>query len=325
MRRLLLCANPAASGFTGGLHREVLARFRSYFDVESEWPKTPHDTRALSASAARDGVDVVVAMGGDGVVHHVANGIVGRQAESATALGIVPAGTTNVLARLVGIPSSPRAAAELICGPTQARPIPSARMTVAHADGTVDQRRATFNTGMGFDAEVVEVAEQEPYRKYRFGGLHYARSAASVVWNDFSDRAATLNVATSENTAEAVAVLVQLHSKYTYFGRLPLRFGTHTPGTATVLVARELPRKRIASLLVGTAIRRDLTRLDGIEVWEGVEELTVTSPDARTAAQADGELLGTPTSLTVTIEPEHLRVVAPPRRGGRRWSIPGRW
>ena len=317
MRRLLLCANPTASGFTGGLHREVLTRFRAEFQVDSEWPKTPTDTRNLSVSAAADGVDVVVAMGGDGVVHHVANGIGG----TATALGIIPAGTTNVLARLVGVPSQNKKAADLICGPTPSRPIPSAHLSIRHKDGSVNQRRATFSTGLGFDAEVVEVAEQEPYRKYRFGGIHYARSAASVVWNDFVDRVATLNVTSGDRTAHAVAVLVQLHNQYTYFGRMPLRFGTHRPGKATVLVAKDLSRKRIASLLVGTAARRDLTGIDGIEVWEDVDQLHLISEDASTSAQADGELLGKPESMTITMEPDRLQIIAPRDQKRRRWSL----
>ena len=317
MRRLLLCANPTASGFTGRLHREVLARFRAEFDVDSEWPKTPGDTRDLSISAAADGVDVVVAMGGDGVVHHVANGIGG----TATALGVIPAGTTNVLARLTGIPSHHKKAADLICGPTPSRPIPSARLSIRHKDGSVDQRRATFSTGLGFDAEVVEVAEQEPYRKYRFGGIHYARSAASVLWNEFADRVATLNVTSGDRTADAVAVFVQLHAHYTYFGRLPLRFGTHQPGTATVLVAKELSRKRIASLLVGTATHRNFTGINGIEVWEDVERLHVISEEASTSAQADGELLGMPASMTITVEPDRLQIIAPLVEKRRRWSL----
>ena len=314
MRRLLVCANPAASGFTGGLHREVLARLRAEFDVESEWPKTPADTRRVSAQAAAEGFDVVVAMGGDGVVHHVVDGLAGSE----TSLGIVPAGTTNVLARLIGIPNNARRAVDLIAGPTRPRPVPTAALTLASASG-VEHRRATFSTGMGFDAEVVEVAEQEPFRKYRFGGVHYARSAATVVWNNFADREPTVTVTDGTRSATAVAVLVQLHEKYTYFGRVPLGFGAHTPGTATVLVATELPRRRIAPLLIGTATGRDLQKIDGVEVWEQVTSLTMTADAQDVAAQADGELLGMPSSMVIEVDPTALRVIAP-APGKRRFT-----
>ncbi|MBT8212186.1 MAG: acylglycerol kinase family protein, partial [Acidimicrobiia bacterium] len=90
-RRLLLIANPAASGFTGAMHRNVMATLNRDFEVVPIWPDGPAEAAAAARDAATDGFDVVAAMGGDGVVHHVANGI----AYSPTALAIIPAGTTN--------------------------------------------------------------------------------------------------------------------------------------------------------------------------------------------------------------------------------------
>ena len=55
---------------------------------------------AACRQAAADQVDVLVAVGGDGVVQVAANGLVG----STTALGVVPAGTGNDNARSLGIP-----------------------------------------------------------------------------------------------------------------------------------------------------------------------------------------------------------------------------
>ena len=102
-RRLVLVANPAASQFTGGMHRDVLARLRSEFDVTAEWPGSAEAVTDVAAHAASDGVDVVVAMGGDGVVNRVVNGI----ATTTTALGIIPVGTTNVLAAILGVDPDP--------------------------------------------------------------------------------------------------------------------------------------------------------------------------------------------------------------------------
>ena len=100
MPRLTLIANPAASGFTGALHRRVVSILRASYDVTAAWPDSADDARATAHRAASDGVEVVAAMGGDGVAHHVANGLAG----SDTAMALVPAGTTNVLARILGLP-----------------------------------------------------------------------------------------------------------------------------------------------------------------------------------------------------------------------------
>ena len=57
----------------------------------------------FAAEAARDGIDTVIAGGGDGTVNEVLNGLL--QAEGCTgALGVVPLGTANDFARSAGIP-----------------------------------------------------------------------------------------------------------------------------------------------------------------------------------------------------------------------------
>ena len=307
MKRVLLCANPAASGFTGGLHRAVLSRLRQHFEVEAEWPKTAADTRAVSAVAATEGFDLVVAMGGDGVVHHVVNGIGGTD----TPLGIIPVGTTNVLARLFRLPTGAIGATNFICTRPTPRPAPVAMLTMDHGDNGVESRLATFACGMGFDAAVVRRAEQEPHRKYRLAGLHYAGSAASVAWNEYGRRDPDLLVTAQGRSVSAVAVFVRLYDRYTYFGRVPVRYGAHTPDTLGVLVAHSMSRRRIPQVLWRAVTGRDLAKVDGFEVWTGLSSADVIAAPSGVAAQADGELLGSPRRLSVAIRPNHLRVLRP--------------
>src|SRR3954447_16928338 len=67
--------------------------------------------QALARQAVQDGVDAVVALGGDGMVHLALNVV----AETTTPLGIVPAGTGNDLASTLGLPTKdPVVAAGLI-------------------------------------------------------------------------------------------------------------------------------------------------------------------------------------------------------------------
>jgi len=69
------------------------------------------DASALARQAVSDGVDAVVALGGDGMVHLALNVIAG----TSTALGIVPAGTGNDLANTLGLPTKdPVAAAGVV-------------------------------------------------------------------------------------------------------------------------------------------------------------------------------------------------------------------
>ena len=72
---------------------------------------------AMAYEAAQDGFDAVIAAGGDGTLHHLANGLVGTR----TALGILPCGTANDLARTLGLSLDPD---EALAALRDARPQP---------------------------------------------------------------------------------------------------------------------------------------------------------------------------------------------------------
>lgn len=305
MPRLLLIANPLASGFTGATHREVMKILSETFEAKSIWPNSPEESREASAKAAADGVEVVAGMGGDGVIHHIANGI----AHSDTALGIIPAGTTNVLGRILGVPAKPiRAARFLATNPPHHR-IALGRLDATGPEGSLGGY-AMFAAGVGLDAEVVRQAEATPHRKAWFGGLHYARSAGWMFLSKFRKRDPTIRAEAGERRADAVAVITQIHWPYTYFGRTPLRI-TPRPvtGLSSLAIERVPPARAIG--LAGTAIAgRGLERIPGMHVWAGIDELTITA-DPPAWFQADGELLGEITNLHLSFAPDALAVAAP--------------
>ncbi len=117
---------------------------------------------AAANSAVLDGVDLVVAVGGDGTVRGCAEGLTG----TAVPLAIVPQGTANLLARTLRIPGQPRAALAVALGR-------------GGVDRTIDLAVAddvpfTAMAGMGLDAAVVAGTRL----KHRFGWLAYAMSGA---------------------------------------------------------------------------------------------------------------------------------------------------
>ncbi len=96
----------------------------------------------IAREAAADGVDVVVAVGGDGTVNEVGRGIV----ETQTALGIIPCGSGNGLARHLCIPMNVRGAIDII------------NKGVVHSldYGTINDRPFFCTCGVGFDAFISE-------------------------------------------------------------------------------------------------------------------------------------------------------------------------
>jgi diacylglycerol kinase family enzyme len=303
VKRLLLVANPAASGFTGGLFRTITSALAGSYEIEPAWPVSPDEVRVVSAQAASDGFDVVVGFGGDGVVHHVANGITGTD----TALGIIPAGTTNVLARILGIPSKPKKAADLLVGDVNVITAPLARVEVGDPPSA---SYATFGTGIGYDAEVVERSEAQPYRKYWFGSVHYARNAVSALVGDYRTRKPQLRVTDGDRKLDAVTVLVQVHEPYTYFGKMPL--GVPAGEGLTVIIFEKLPLRRAPGIVARALRRGQLDKVRGVHVWRDVEQITVEA-DPEEAAQADGEMLGRSGRIVISSEPSALNVVVPPQ------------
>lgn len=109
------------------------------------------DVPDLAAEAGAKG-DVVVAMGGDGMVNMVANGLAG----SDVVMGIIPCGTGNDFATHLGIPvRDPSGAVAILAGQEPER-IDTTRISAA--DGS--ERVSVAVASTGFDSEVTETAER---------------------------------------------------------------------------------------------------------------------------------------------------------------------
>jgi YegS/Rv2252/BmrU family lipid kinase len=112
----------------------------------------------------REGFERVVAVGGDGTVAAVAHALAGGEVP----LGIVPAGTGNMVARELGIPLAVEAAVALIAGPSQTRRIDAMR---------INGRTFLLNAGVGINAETIDQTS-------RLGKSLFGRSAyfGTAVW-----------------------------------------------------------------------------------------------------------------------------------------------
>lgn len=125
----------------------------------ADWSGTVYPTHAieLAKQAALDGYDMVIAMGGDGTVHEVINGLMQVPAEKRPALGVVPIGSGNDFAYAIGVPlEADRALAHALKGtPT---PVDLALMTDEHG------RKEYFDNtvGIGFDALVTLFSHRLP-------------------------------------------------------------------------------------------------------------------------------------------------------------------
>jgi diacylglycerol kinase (ATP) len=129
------------------------------------------EARTMARAAVRDAADVLAVMGGDGMMHLGLNTVAAehRAGRTATALGLIPAGTGNDLCRGLGLdPTDPVAAARVVAA-GHSRPVD----LVAVNDRFVGAVVAT-----GFDALVNRRANRMPHPK---GSLRYVLAALAEI------------------------------------------------------------------------------------------------------------------------------------------------
>lgn len=117
-RRCLIIASPAVAA-----RPRLLARCRQWREqlqragvsAEATAARDPNHARALARAAAAAGMEQVIAAGGDGTTRAVAGGMLEAEAAE-TVLGLVPLGTGNDLADLLGLRHEAAATAALLEG-----------------------------------------------------------------------------------------------------------------------------------------------------------------------------------------------------------------
>lgn len=109
---------------------------------------------ALAVDAVRRGDRLVISWGGDGTMNEVASALVG----TATAMGLMPSGSGNGLARELGIPRDPAAA---LTHALRAKPRPIDA-------GSLDGRWFFSVAGIGFDAHIAAAFDRDPRRRRGF-------------------------------------------------------------------------------------------------------------------------------------------------------------
>ena len=136
------------------------------------------DGATLARAAARGGADLVVAVGGDGTINEVVNGLMDAEVscDARPALGILPAGTGSDFVRTLRVPHGLRAALEVITAGRAAR-IDLGEIVCAPLDGGSPGRTRRYFVNMAGCGSTARVAERFNRRKVR-GTLGYAVATA---------------------------------------------------------------------------------------------------------------------------------------------------
>src|SRR5215470_9518931 len=205
MRALLVC-NPKATT-TSDRVREVLVRaLRSETELDVAYTRRRGHAATLARQARNDGLDLVVALGGDGTVNEVVNGLLGDgPGDDVPALAVVPGGSTNVFARALGLPTDWAEGAAVIL-----EALRDGR-TRAVGLGRADDRYFTFCAGLGLDADVIHRVERARLRGRRSTPVLYLQSVASNLLLEprVREQRITIERPGEEPTEQLATVIIQ--------------------------------------------------------------------------------------------------------------------
>jgi diacylglycerol kinase (ATP) len=246
-----------------------------------------HAVEAAKAAAGRG--DVVIAVGGDGLVRDAAAGVV---AHGAT-LAIVPAGRGNDLARKLRLPSDPEATAALLADGAPRR------IDVIDAAGQV----VLGNVYVGVDS----VANQAINNNRWLPGLLVYRLAPIGVIVKWHAPTFTVESDGTSRTMPAHTVIVANSGAYGH-GLQIVPSAVLDDGLLDVLTVADSPRRKVVEFM-SKAKKGTHVDSQGVEVHRAVE--VTISADRAVPVFADGDYL-CDLPVSVTIRQAALNLIAPP-------------
>ena len=320
--KILLVVNPSASSVTARTRIVIQKALSADHRLEvAATSRRGHATR-LAQSAANDGMDVVVVLGGDGTLNEAANGLAGTE----TALAAVPGGSTNVFARTLGLPDDPVEATGALLDAIEAGSVRRVGL------GCVNDRYFLFHAGVGFDAAVVEQVERRGGLLKRFAGHPLFVAAALDTWVRHYDRRSPAFRVSSrsvheapgddpgdvddlgeESAVEGLMAVCLNTDPYTYLGTRGLSLAPETrldTPLAMVTLTSLSPGRLLPVLAAAAGLGGTVANSPVVDVRTDVAEALLI-PLRPVPWQVDGDHLGDAEELRFRHVPDALDLVVP--------------
>ena len=163
-----MIVNPRSGG---GLSDARWARIRGALadglgELDSAFTTAPRDATEIARREAAGGRRLILALGGDGTISEVADGVLAAGAGATTEIGLIPRGTGGDFRRTLEVPKEVAAAAAHI-RQAQARVVDAGRVRYRTADGSEGVRHFVNVASFGFSSAVARRANAS---SKRFGG-----------------------------------------------------------------------------------------------------------------------------------------------------------
>lgn len=293
-------SNPVSGGGRGARDRGRIATLLREAGLEVELAVSAHPghTIALAQQAARAGFRRFIAIGGDGTLNEMVNGVIagGAVGKGEATIGLVPVGRGNDWARTHRIPSRYRDAVAVISrGKTVGHDV-----GVADLGNEVDHRYFMNAAGVGFDAHVVQRTRDD-----RLGAVSYLLALPGSL---LSFRAPELVLRSQDHQiAGRVFLAFASINRYCGGGMLVAPDAKFDDGLLDVTVVDEVSLPELL-LNLKKLFDGSLPAYRKVRTFRA-ESLEISGPQPA-MSEADGELIGA-TPIRFSVLPRHINVIVP--------------
>jgi len=283
--KYLVIANPASGRGKSAKQIPIIEEtLRGHaIDFDLVLTNEPRHAITLAAQAATDGYNIVIAVGGDGTVNEVVNGLMRAREKGALqpALGLIGIGTGNDLAFALGQQQDLASACKMIARGNR-RKIDVGKIVT---DDLPEGRYFANGVGIGFDAAGSILAEKINWPR---GFLAYLIAALQNIFIYY--KAPTLQIILEEEIIEMPTLLVSvMNGRRVGGGFLTAPDALLDDGLFDLCIAEEVSRPRMLTLLPlflqGTQINQSEIQM------KRARKITVNALHGAMPIHADGEII----------------------------------
>jgi len=310
--------NPQATSTSPRVTDVIVKAFSS--ELQLDVVATTHRGHGIEIGqrARSTGVDVVITLGGDGIVNEVINGLLAEGANPAgPMLATVPGGSANVFARSLGLAINPvEAAGQLLqalrTGSARLIGLGTVQVTSSAPDPGPKLRWFAANAGMGLDAEVIAAMERERRGGHAATPARYLAITLQEYLTGTDRRQPHLTVERpgSSPVTGVYLAIIQNTAPWTYIGSLPVNpcpaasFDSGLDMFALLSLRVASTARAAPRMLTGPPSRGSRT----LVIWHDQAQLRVQA-DQPMALQVDGEAAGEVLGMELHSRPNALRIV----------------
>lgn len=301
MKKVLFVFNPIAGTVSSRVKQVIVKALEADFKLEVAETAGRNHAGGLARDAVDRDFDAVFVFGGDGTINETAQGLV----SSDVPLGVFPGGSTNVMARALGVPRDPVEATAFV-----ASHLKSGTRRLVNA-GKLNERFFMFNAGMGLDAEVVRRVESDPDGKRRNHEGLFVRNAFKAGLTEYRGSVPLISLAVDDHApVDVITAICCKGAPFTYYKHRPVDVcpNARLDKGLDVFSLGRLRARMVPRLVYSLFVSRSHPRWNSSSYHHDISSVRLRAEQPM-PVQVDGDYIGHLDSADIELVPNALHLL----------------